>query len=440
MSHAANHFHVAQSLLASIDGELCGLLKQVNKEANDDRQTFDKKWMPHLDRIAELATMHLKINEHYSNHLIDMIAFKQMCIDVSSIVSIPGMKPFPADGPSVPTRLDNHLLYMIGIASRVWNETQSYDIIPYDIVLSFMPFKKTFVDDVNNRINLCDKMIERIEWYIQTLQTLISNFDAISAISETKIQTMVKKILKPACVIFHITESDPLSTLKSLVQRATELLNMKEHPPAFSRTTIDEMIRDADRVKRRSNVHEMMAAAYASKPTRSQKTQCKMQSESDMRPDFHPKFHSCAASPHCYDYGLNPTFGVAAAEAEAAAEAAKRVAAAERRRNVHEMMATAYASKPTRSQKTQCKMQSESDMRPDFHPKFHSCAASPHCYDYGMYPTFGEAVAEAAEAAEAAAEEAAAVRLAFVKPKPKTKKCSLMGGRIKRKSKKRNSR
>jgi hypothetical protein len=422
-----SYFHVAQSLLASIDGELCGLLKQVNKEANDDRQTFDKKWMPHLDRIAELATMHLKINEHYSNHLIDMIAFKQMCIDVSSIVSIPGMKPFPADGPSVPTRLDNHLLYMIGIASRVWNETQSYDIIPYDIVLSYMPFKKTFVDDVNNRINLCDKTIERIEWYIQTLQTLISNFYAIS---ETKIQTMVKKILKPGCVIFHITESDPLSTLQSLVQRARELLHMKEHPPAFSRTTIDEMIRDSERAKRRSNVHEMMAAAYASKPTRSQKQfskptltayaskptlsqkQFKMQSASVMLPHFHPKFHSCAASPHCYDYGLNPTFGVAAAEAEAAAEAAKKVAAAERRRNVHEMMATAYASK----------------------------AASPHCYDYGMYPTFGEAVAEAAEAAEADAEEAAAVRLAFVKPKPKTKKCSLMGGRIKRKSKKRNSR
>ena len=50
-----SHFHVAQPLLASIDGELCGLLRQVNKEANDDRQTFDKKWMPHFAEAAEAA-------------------------------------------------------------------------------------------------------------------------------------------------------------------------------------------------------------------------------------------------------------------------------------------------------------------------------------------------------------------------------------------------
>jgi hypothetical protein len=67
---------------------------------------------------------------------------------------------------------------------------------------------------------------------------------------------------------------------------------MKKHPPAFSRTTaIDEMIRDSERAKRRSNVHEMMATVYASKPTLSQK--------------------------QFYDYGMHPTFGEAAADAEA---------------------------------------------------------------------------------------------------------------------------
>jgi hypothetical protein len=384
MSRAANHFHAAQSLLASIEGELCGLLKQVNKEANDDSQTFDKKWMPHLDRIAELATMHSKINEHYSNHLISMFEFKEMCIAVNSIVSIPGMKPFPADGPIVSTRMDARLSYMVGIASRVWNETHSYDIVPYDFALSEMGFKQTFVEKVNERINLCDKTIERIEWYIQTLQTLISNFDAIG---ETKIPTVVKKILKPGCVIFHITESDPLSTLKSLVQRATELLHMKEHPDAFSRTTAIKMMRESDRAKRRSEVHKMMATVYASKPTLSQNP---------------------------YDYGTDPSFGEAMAEAEARAQSrAKAVAAAKRRSEVHKMMAAVYASKPTWSQNP---------------------------YNYGTYPPFGEALEEAEAMAKADAEEAAAVRLAFVKPKPKTKKCSMMGGRIKRKSKKRNSR
>jgi hypothetical protein len=408
MSRAANHFHAAQSLLASIEGELCGLLKQVNKEANDDSQTFDKKWMPHLDRIAELATMHSKINEHYSNHLISMFEFKEMCIAVNSIVSIPGMKPFPADGPIVSTRMDARLSYMVGIASRVWNETHSYDIVPYDFALSEMGFKQTFVEKVNERINLCDKTIERIEWYIQTLQTLISNFDAIG---ETKIPTVVKKILKPGCVIFHITESDPLSTLKSLVQRATELLHMKEHPDAFSRTTAIKMMRESDRAKRRSEVHKMMATVYASKPTLSQNP---------------------------YDYGTDPSFGEAMAEAEARANAyaeeAKRVAASNRRSDVHERMADVYASKPTLSQKKQYKMQSASEMLPDFHPKFRSFAAwnVANPYDYGTYTPFGEALEEA--------EEAAAVRLAFVKPKPKTKRCSMMGGRIKRKSKKRNSR
>jgi hypothetical protein len=239
------------------------------------------------------------------------------------------------------------------------------------------------------------------------LQTLISNFDALG--KTKKIPTMVEKILKPGCVIFHITESDPLSTLKSLVQRARELLHMKEHPHAFSRTTAIEMLRESERANRRSEVHKMMADVYASKPTWSQNP---------------------------YDYETDPSFGEAMTQAEARAEEAKRVAAAKRRSDVHKMMAAAYASNPTLSQKTQFKMQSASEMRPDFHPKFRSFAAwnVANPYDYGTYTPFGEALEEA---------EAMAIADAFVNPKPKTKtktkRCSMMGGRIKRKSKKRNS-
>ena len=387
MSRAANHFHVAQSLLASIDGELCRILKQVNEEPNNNRQTFDKKWIPHLDTIVELATMHSKINKQYSKHLISMFEFKEMCTAVNSIVSkfgISEMKPFPEKGPTVSTRIDARLVLMFGIASRVWNETESLDIDPYDIAESGMGFKYTLGEDVNNRIELCDKTIQRIKWYIQTLQTLISNFDTLD---ETKRINLVENILKPGCAMFRVTKTAPLSTLHNLVQCATELLHMKEHPDAFSRTTVIEMMRESERANRRSDVREMMAAVYASKPTLSQNP---------------------------YDYGTQPTFGEAMAEAEARAQSrAKAVAAAKRRSEVHKMMAAVYASKPTWSQNP---------------------------YNYGTYPPFGEALEEAEAMAKADAEEAAAVGLAFVKPKPKTKRCSMMGGRIKRKSKKRNSR
>ena len=61
------HFHPVQSLLASIDGELCRILKQVNEEPepNHNSRTFDKKWIPHLNTIVELATIHSEIYKQY---------------------------------------------------------------------------------------------------------------------------------------------------------------------------------------------------------------------------------------------------------------------------------------------------------------------------------------------------------------------------------------
>ena len=106
-----------------------------------------------------------------------------------------------------------------------------------------------------------------------------------------------------------------------------------------------------------------------------------------------------------------------------------------RRIQVHDMMAHVYASKPTLSQKKHHKTQSASDRRAN--PKFHFA----DFYDYGTYPSFGEAIAEAEAIAKADAEEDAAVVKPKPNPKPKTKKCSMMGGRrINRKSKKRNGR
>ena len=320
-----SHFHVAQPLLASIDGELCRLLRQVNDDAKDDHRTFDKKWMPHLDRIAELATMHFNIFKHYSNHLITMRAFRDMCSSVMITVSKFGIPII--DTPSSPNGSQNdHILKDIfESASRVWNDTQSYDINKYDKARPF--FKMSLQNAVTDRIEFCKKTIEWIEWYIKTLQTLISNFDTLD--EKKKIPTMVEKILKPGCVIFHITESDPRSTLQSLVQHARELLHMKEHPHAFDahvQTMAIKMIRKPERVKRFTDVHEMMADAYASKPTLSQKQQFKMQSASGMYPDFHPKVLSLAANgPYILGNIGRPSygsFGEAAKAAEAAAEEA----------------------------------------------------------------------------------------------------------------------
>jgi hypothetical protein len=347
MSHAANHFHVAQSLLASIDGELCGLLKQVNEEANDDYSLFDAKWIPHLDRIAELATMHFDIFKHYSKHLITMRAFRDMCTNVIMTVSKFGIPKINTPTSPYGSQNDPILKDIFESASTVWKRDKSYDINKYDKAIPF--FKKSLQHAVTDRIEFCKKTIEWINWYIQTLQTLISNFDALD---KTKIRTMVEKILKPECVIFHIPESDPLSTLKSLVQRARELLYMKEHPDAFDahvQTMAIEMMRETDEAakrvaaaERRSNVHEMMADAYASKPTLSQKQfskptltayaskptlsqkQFKMQSASVMLPHFHPEFHSLAANgPYIFGNIGRPSYGSfgVAAEAAAAAEA-----------------------------------------------------------------------------------------------------------------------
>ena len=183
-----SHFHVAQSLLASIDGELCGLLKQVNEEANDDYSLFDAKWIPHLDRIAELATMHFDIYKHYSNHLITMRAFRDMCTSgVMMTVSKFGIPKINAPTSSPYGSQNDHILKDIfEYASTVWKRDKSYDINKYDKAKPF--FKRSLQNAVTDRIDFCKKTIEWINWYIQTLQTLISNFDALD---KTKIRTMV---------------------------------------------------------------------------------------------------------------------------------------------------------------------------------------------------------------------------------------------------------
>ena len=342
MSHAENHFHVAELLLASIDGELCELLMRVNKEENDDHSTFDKKWIPHLKTIAELVTMHSGINTHYSEHLIDMRKFKEMCITMNSIVSKFGISEMKNEKGWIPSSKlsDNRLKYMFEIALRVRNETRSndYDIAPYNAADPYHDYKHMLCNDVTYRIELHDRTIQRIKWYIETLQILISNFETLDK------KQIVENILKPGCTMFHITETEPVSTLQQLVQSATELLHIKEQPDALdasSRTTIIEMIRGAEQIirddklaKLRTQVHDMMSRNYDSKPTRREKAHYRMQSESGMYPDFHPNFHSLAENgPYNFGYIGRPSYGsfgqaaeAAAAEAEVAeAEAASTI-------------------------------------------------------------------------------------------------------------------
>ena len=337
MSHA---FHEAEFLLARIDGELCNLLKLVNKEKNDDVSSFDKKWIPHLKTIAELVTMHSGINTHYSEHLIDMRRFKEMCINMNSIVSKFGileMNPFNEKGwiPIPSSKLsDNRLKYMFEIALRVRNETRSndYDIAPYNAADHYHDYKNMLHDDVTGRINLHDKTIQLIEWYIQTLQILISNFETIATIDKNKKQ-IVENILKPGCTMFHITEREPVSILHQLVQSATRLLHIKEHPGALdasSRTKIIDMIREAEQIirdgeqaKRRTAVHDMMRKNYKSKPTLEQKGHYRNIKGLHSGPDFHPNFTSLAAKgPYIFGNIGRPSFGSFGKAAEAAAEEA----------------------------------------------------------------------------------------------------------------------
>ena len=345
MSHADNHFHIAELLLARIDGELCELLMRVNKEKNDDHSTFDKKWIPHLKTIAELVTMHSGINTHYSEHLIDMRRFKEMCITMNSIVSKFGileMVPFKEKGLIPSLKLsDNRLKFMFEIALRVRNETRSndYDIAPYNALDPYHNYKHMLRDDVTGRINLHDKPIQWIKWYIQTLQILISNFETIDKNKKNKKQ-IVENILKPGCTMFHITEGEPVSILHQLVQSATQLLHIKEHPGALdasSRTTIIDMIREAEQIirdgeqaKRRTQVHDMMSRNYDSKPTLEQKTYNRNITGLHSGPYFHPNFTSLAANGPCIFGNIGrPSFGSFGKAAEAAAaEAAAAEAAA----------------------------------------------------------------------------------------------------------------
>jgi hypothetical protein len=355
MSHADNHFHIAELLLARIDGELCELLMRVNKEKNDDHSTFDKKWIPHLKTIAELVTMHSGINTHYSEHLIDMRRFKEMCITMNSIVSkfgILGMVPFKEKGLIPSSKLsDNRLKFMFEIALRVRNETRSndYDIAPYNALDPYHDYKHMLRDDVTGRINLHDKTIQWIKWYIQTLQILISNFETIATIDKNKKnkKQIVENILKPGCTMFHITEGEPVSILHQLVQSATQLLHIKEHPGALdasSRTTIIDMIRKAEQIIRdgelanlRTQVRDMMSRNYDSKPTLEQKTYYRNIKGLHSGPYFHPNFTSLAAKgPYIFGNIGRPSFGsfgkaaeAAAAEAAAAEAAAAEAAAAE---------------------------------------------------------------------------------------------------------------
>lgn len=337
MSHA---FHEAEFLLARIDGELCNLLKLVNKEKNDDVSSFDKKWIPHLKTIAELATMHSGINTHYSEHLIDMRRFKEMCITMNSIVSKFGileMNPFnQKDWIPIPSSKlsDNRLNFMCEIALSVQKtRSNDYNIAPYNAADPYHDYKRMLHDDVTGRIKLHDKTIQLIGWYIQTLQILISNFETIATNDKNKNQ-IVENILKPGCTMFHITEREPVSILHQLVQSATRLLHIKEHPgvlDASSRTKIIDMIREAEQIirdgeqaKRRTAVHNMMRKDYDSKPTLAQKIHCReILRGLHSGPYFHPNFTSFAAKgPYIFGNIGRPSFGSFGKAAEAAAEEA----------------------------------------------------------------------------------------------------------------------
>jgi hypothetical protein len=263
-------FHVLESLLSSVDGELCRLLKELRPGQTENKQKFDEIWIPHLDTLAELAQMHVNTMEHYSEYLINMNDFDKMCKTIDSMVSrfgIPELKRLPDNMKSLSAmRLSNGLAHIFGTSSTVFNKTKSLDIIPYSDKCNVFPLKFHLNNFITERIEVCDRVIGRFQWYIETLQILSDKFEGLVAQKKTSV---VENILKPGCKIFRIPEN---STLDQLIQRATNLLDIKEHPTPFSPNiaiAITEMIRESENAKRRTAVHRMMDQAYSSEPTTS---------------------------------------------------------------------------------------------------------------------------------------------------------------------------
>jgi hypothetical protein len=250
-------FHISESLLASIDGELCRLLKAIHPRRSEKSQ-FDIIWIPHLKTLAELAKMHMDIMRNCSEFLINMTDFDNMCKTIDTIGSglgIPELKRLlDAKGLSA-MHSSKVLADYFAKASGVWKKTESLKIMPYNDTDAYQSFKQMLNNFVTQRIGVCDRVINHIKWYIDTLQILFHNFESLDEEKQTRI---VENILKPGCKIFRIPET---STLDQLIERATELLRIKEHPEPFSpdiAIAVTNMIREGESAKRRTAVHEMM--------------------------------------------------------------------------------------------------------------------------------------------------------------------------------------
>jgi len=263
MSRSIIPFHISESLLASIDGKLCQLLKEIQPKTTKQKK-FDEIWITHLDTLVELVKMHVDIMQQCSEYLINMNQFDKMCKTIDSMVSgfgIPELKPFSdRKGLSLSATNSSKLLAdYFAKALRVWKNTASLDITPYNETDKMFMFKFSLTNIVTQRIQVCDLMIGLIKWYIETLKILSRNFESLN---QTHI---VENILKPGCRIFRIPET---STLDQLIERATELLRIKEHPEPFSPViaiAVTKMMRKVEKAKRRTEVHEMMQRMYSSK-------------------------------------------------------------------------------------------------------------------------------------------------------------------------------
>lgn len=298
-----SRFHILESLLASIDGELCRLLKELSPHQTDDNQTFDKIWIPYLDILAELAKMHMDIMQHFSGYLINMTDFDKMCKTIDTICSslgIPELKRLPDSGNTKilsAMHLSKQLEYIFRNSSTVWKQKNSLRLWFYTEAMPHVSMKYHLEQFVTQRIEVCDRVISRFQWYIKTLQILSRNFESLD---QTRI---VETILKPSCRIFRIPET---STLDRLIERATELLRIKEHPEPFTQDiviAVTNMIREVELAKRRKVLHDMMSKMYSSEPTLSEKEHVRMVAASGTFPDFHPSFYT-PIKPHNFQTRL----------------------------------------------------------------------------------------------------------------------------------------
>uniref|UniRef100_A0A6C0M2N9 Uncharacterized protein n=1 Tax=viral metagenome TaxID=1070528 RepID=A0A6C0M2N9_9ZZZZ len=298
----SNHFHKLESLLASIDGELCRLLKEIQLKTKSDVgmfEDFNGAWIPHLDKLAALAKMHVDIMQNCSGFLINMNDFYTMCKSIDSMVTELGLVPFPDKKGLSAIYSSKHLADFFAKASVVYKKTNSLKIIPYNDTDPYQQFQITLHNLVKQRIEVCDCVIGRLKWYIETLQ-LLSRSDA------QKMTSVVETILKPGCTIFRIPKT---SSLDQLIQRATELLHIKEHPEPFSpdmAVAVHDMIRKGEKVKRRADVHQLMREGY-SKPLGSGQS------------NFQTRHRQ--QSPHSWVHYIPSSYGNAVDRAQAKAEA-----------------------------------------------------------------------------------------------------------------------